>query len=121
VALGSLNEIMKLPVDRPDDTRFVNRRVEKGDIECRGVSFSYPGSNVPALRDFSVRIKAGEREGHGPCGHQRGGQPRDRPRRQDRAPQQVRHAVLPRHQLSVTVRAGGPARAGAGYRSLSRR
>ena len=63
VALGSLNEIMKLPVDRPDDTRFVNRRVEKGDIECRGASFSYPGSNVPALRDFSVRIKAGERVG----------------------------------------------------------
>src|SRR5690606_9401484 len=63
VALGSLNEIMKLPVDRPEDTRFVNRRVETGDIECRGVSFSYPGSNVPALRDFSVRIKAGERVG----------------------------------------------------------
>src|SRR5690606_6570355 len=63
VALGSLNEIMKLPVDRAEDTRFVNKRIESGDIECRDVGFSYPDAQVPALRNFTLRIRAGEKVG----------------------------------------------------------
>ncbi len=63
VALKSLNEIMKLPVDRPPEQRFVDRQIQSGSVEFQNVTFNYPDSQLPALRGASFKIKAGERVG----------------------------------------------------------
>ncbi|MCU0930604.1 MAG: type I secretion system permease/ATPase [Serpentinimonas sp.] len=60
-ALNSLNEMMKAEVERPDDARFVARGTIRGAIEFRDVSFSYPGQQMPSLRNLSFKIQAGEK------------------------------------------------------------
>jgi ATP-binding cassette subfamily C protein LapB len=60
-ALRALDEVMQLPVERPDGKVFVTRPVLKGDIEFDHVNFHYPGQELPALKDASFRIEAGER------------------------------------------------------------
>ena len=60
-ALTSLEEVMKKPVERPDDATFVHRPELRGEIVFDKVDFSYPGSPMAALRGFSCRIAAGER------------------------------------------------------------
>jgi ATP-binding cassette subfamily C protein LapB len=68
-ALKILNEIMALPVERPPDKRFLSRTIERGSIEYHEVTFTYPGSAVPALSNVSFRIEPGERVGIlGPIG-----------------------------------------------------
>lgn len=62
-ALTSLNEILKSPVERPDDAHFLSRSSFRGAIEFKDVSFSYPGQQVEALRHVSLRIDAGEHVG----------------------------------------------------------
>lgn len=62
-ALTSLNEIMKNPVERPDDARFLSRSSFLGSIEFKDVSFNYPGQEMNALRNVSLRISAGEHVG----------------------------------------------------------
>lgn len=62
-ALTSLNEIMKNPVERPDDARFLSRSSFLGSIEFKDVSFNYPGQEMNALRNVSLRINAGEHVG----------------------------------------------------------
>jgi ATP-binding cassette, subfamily C, bacterial LapB len=62
-ALKSLNEILKNPVERPDDAKFLSRSSFQGAIEFKEVSFNYPGQEVSALRNISLRIKAGEHVG----------------------------------------------------------
>jgi ATP-binding cassette subfamily C protein LapB len=60
-ALQTLDQIMQLPVERPEGKVFVTRPVLQGDIEFDHVTFTYPGQEVPALKDASFRIGAGER------------------------------------------------------------
>ncbi|MBT8430062.1 MAG: type I secretion system permease/ATPase, partial [Gammaproteobacteria bacterium] len=60
-ALQTLNEVMKMPVERPDGKVFVTRPVLQGNIEFDHVSFMYPGQELPALQDASFRIESGER------------------------------------------------------------
>lgn len=60
-SLSSLDEVMKKPVERPSDANFVHRPELRGDIEFSNVQFSYPGSSIPALRNFNCRIAAGEK------------------------------------------------------------
>lgn len=60
-ALHSLNEIMALPSEQPPEESKVSRPRLRGDIEFKGVSFRYPGSEQDALRDVSFRIRAGEK------------------------------------------------------------
>jgi ATP-binding cassette subfamily C protein LapB len=64
-ALESLNKLMQTPVERPASaeggTPFVQRRELRGEIEFRNVSFSYPGSDQPALDGLSFKITPGER------------------------------------------------------------
>jgi len=60
-ALGSLNEIMQMPVQRPDGKVFVTRPVIQGSIEFDHVTFRYPHQELPALQDASFRIAPGER------------------------------------------------------------
>src|SRR5690606_23162170 len=52
-----------MPVERPAERNFVPRPILKGDIELRGVSFSYPGAAQASLHNISVKVKAGEKVG----------------------------------------------------------
>jgi ATP-binding cassette subfamily C protein LapB len=60
-AYQTLDGVMRQPVERPEQVRFVHRPRLEGTIELRGVSFTYPGQKLAALRDVSFRIAAGER------------------------------------------------------------
>lgn len=60
-ARRAIDEIMKLPVDRPPDAQYLSRPALTGDIEFRHVTFRYPGSEVAALRDVSLRVRPGEK------------------------------------------------------------
>lgn len=60
-ALQSLEGILQQPVERDDDANFVTRQHFSGDIEFREVDFHYPGQDVSALRNVSLKIRAGER------------------------------------------------------------
>jgi ATP-binding cassette subfamily C protein LapB len=61
--LRGIDAIMQQPVERPPGRSFVSRNGIRGEIEFRGVSFSYPDNEVPALSNVSFRIAAGERVG----------------------------------------------------------
>ncbi len=60
-ALDGLNQVMEMPVERHDDRDYVNRPDLKGNLEFDGVNFSYPGEEIQALRNISLKIKAGEK------------------------------------------------------------
>lgn len=62
-ALESLDDIMKLPVERPEDKRYLHRTNFRGDIQFRDVTFAYPSQPAPALKQVSLSIKAGEKVG----------------------------------------------------------
>ncbi|SMF62289.1 ATP-binding cassette, subfamily C, LapB [Alteromonadaceae bacterium Bs31] len=59
-AFSSLNEVMETPVERDPDARLVHRQKLKGKIEFRNVSLTYPGSDIPALKNLSFTIEPGE-------------------------------------------------------------
>lgn len=61
VALTSLEQIMSNPVERPDDANFIHRPELKGEIEFRDVQFSYPNTEVSALKGLTCRIHPGEK------------------------------------------------------------
>jgi ATP-binding cassette subfamily C protein LapB len=60
-SLKALNKIMEKPVERPPGKTFLHRTQFQGDIELKGVTFSYPGSSVEVLKDISLAVHAGER------------------------------------------------------------
>jgi ATP-binding cassette subfamily C protein LapB len=62
IAAQSLDHLMKLPVDNPQDSTCVHRPIIRGDFEFDGATFSYDGKN-PALTIKSLKITAGERIG----------------------------------------------------------
>lgn len=62
-AYRSLDGVMRLPIERPPEARFVHRPRLRGAIELRDVSFTYPDQKQPALAQVSFRIAAGERVG----------------------------------------------------------
>jgi ATP-binding cassette subfamily C protein LapB len=59
-ALKTLNQIMKLPVDRPEGKNFLHRADIRGEIEVENLVFSYPNQTVKILNNISLHIKAGE-------------------------------------------------------------
>lgn len=61
VALTSLEQVMQNPVERPSDANFVHRPELKGNIEFRDVQFSYPKTQVAALKGLSCKIAAGDK------------------------------------------------------------
>ncbi|MCE1240292.1 MAG: type I secretion system permease/ATPase [Azonexaceae bacterium] len=61
VALTSLEQIMRNPVERPADANFVHRPELRGNIEFRDVHFSYPNTQVSALKGVTARIPQGEK------------------------------------------------------------
>jgi len=56
----TLNEIISQPSERPSGKQFVERPDFKGHIEFIDVTFSYPGADVPALKNVSFVINHGE-------------------------------------------------------------
>jgi ATP-binding cassette subfamily C protein LapB len=60
-ALKNLDQVMQMPVDRPEGKVFVTRPVLQGDIEFDHVSFHYPQQDVVALQDAAFRVEPGER------------------------------------------------------------
>jgi ATP-binding cassette subfamily C protein LapB len=68
-ALKTLNQIMQLPVDRPEGKAFLHRAEMGGEIEVKNLSFSYPNQTVKILDNISLHIKGGEKVGIiGPIG-----------------------------------------------------
>ncbi len=59
-ALKSLDNILQQPVERPADSNFVTRQHFTGDIEFKDVDFKYPEQDQTALRNVSLKIRAGE-------------------------------------------------------------
>ncbi len=62
-ALATLERVMNLPVERPEDRNFLHRPKLDGAITFDQVSFAYPGGGREALERVSFRIKPGERVG----------------------------------------------------------
>ncbi|MBH8579564.1 type I secretion system permease/ATPase [Halomonas pacifica] len=60
-ALASLDEVMKTPVERPEEKAFVSRPVVQGALEAKRVSLRYPDEEREALRDLSLSIQPGEK------------------------------------------------------------
>lgn len=60
VAAQSLDQLMKLPVDNPQDANCVHRPALRGDFAIKEAGFTYDGQN-PALSVKSLKIEAGER------------------------------------------------------------
>ena len=56
----TLNEIISQPNERPNGKKFVERPNFSGHIEFVDVTFSYPGTDIPALKNVSFTINAGE-------------------------------------------------------------
>ncbi|MCD6190458.1 MAG: type I secretion system permease/ATPase [Sulfurimonas sp.] len=56
----TLNEIISQPSERPDGKKFVERPDFSGHIEFVDVTFSYPNTDVPALKNVSFIITPGE-------------------------------------------------------------
>jgi ATP-binding cassette subfamily C protein LapB len=61
-ALRNLNAFMNLPRERDGPIRS-GERIEKGQIELRGVTFTYPAAKTPAIDDVSFLVRPGERVG----------------------------------------------------------
>jgi ATP-binding cassette subfamily C protein LapB len=60
MALRRLDGFMMMPGEQAL-ANPVRRAALEGAIELKGVSFAYPGSNSPVLKDVSFRIASGER------------------------------------------------------------
>ncbi len=68
-ALRTLDEIMKLPVERPAGKTFLLRSRFEGAIGVKNLTFSYPGQTAKVLNNISLEIQAGEKVGIiGPVG-----------------------------------------------------
>ncbi len=63
MSLDSIDNYMKMPVERPAEKNFVPRPRLEGSIEFRDVTFAYPGSKQAALNSISIKIAAGEKVG----------------------------------------------------------
>ncbi|MDD9901771.1 MAG: ATP-binding cassette domain-containing protein, partial [Alphaproteobacteria bacterium] len=56
-----LNSLMKLPVERPRDHKFLHRPALKGAFRLEGVGFTYPRTQRPVLQDINLNIQPGEK------------------------------------------------------------
>ena len=60
-ALGTLDAIMELPVERPPDKSFLHRSECRGRLGFAQVDFQYPGQSGLALRQITLTIEPGEK------------------------------------------------------------
>ena len=62
-ALQSLDAFMELEIERPDEKKFIRRPKFQGEIEFKGIGFSYPDEEKSALENVSFHFQPGERIG----------------------------------------------------------
>jgi len=62
-ALRAIDALMQLPVERPAEKTYTERKVEKGALRFEGVTFRYPEAAADALTNVSFSIEPGERVG----------------------------------------------------------
>jgi len=62
-AYDVINTITVQPMERQAGQHFIEREHFKGKIEFRNVTFSYPDSDIPALKNVSFTILPGEHVG----------------------------------------------------------
>lgn len=62
-AFKELDRVMNLPSERADTNEILSRPVLNGQIQLKGVSFTYPRATLPALNKITFSIEAGERVG----------------------------------------------------------
>lgn len=60
-SLRMLDEVVATPQERDAGKAYISRDRLRGDIELNKVSFAYPGSERPALKQISLRIRSGEK------------------------------------------------------------
>ncbi len=60
---AQLDEIMNLPVERPEEKRFIYRSAFDGKITFDDVTFTYPDEEKASLKNISFTINPGERVG----------------------------------------------------------
>jgi len=57
----SINNVMDMEQEHPQDKQFVRRPAFKGEIEFKNVTFAYPGTEQKQLMNINFHIKAGEK------------------------------------------------------------
>lgn len=60
-AYDSIENVMNLDCEHPEDKQFVRRPAFKGDIEFKNVSFTYPNTGFKQLININIKIKEGEK------------------------------------------------------------
>jgi ATP-binding cassette subfamily C protein LapB len=60
-AYRNLDRVMRLPVERPRDRKFLHRPSIAGNFALRGVEFAYPGTHRAVLQNVNLQIAAGEK------------------------------------------------------------
>ena len=63
LSLENIDEIMKMPVEREDDKKYLTRKNLNGDIEFKDVVFSYKDQGFDVLKGVNLTIKQGEKVG----------------------------------------------------------
>jgi ATP-binding cassette subfamily B multidrug efflux pump len=59
-SLGRIQEILNTTSEAADMLETPKKPLTQGDIESRSLTFTYPGSNLPALEDIHLSIKPGQ-------------------------------------------------------------
>ncbi|EIJ43364.1 type I secretion system ATPase, LssB family [Beggiatoa alba B18LD] len=62
-AFKVLNNLMRLPLERPINHPFVHRPVLQGNLNLQHVKFTYPQQTQAVLQEITCQIQAGERVG----------------------------------------------------------
>ena len=62
-AYRSLDQFLKDYNPLQSNENLISKSNFRGDIELKGVNFTYPGAAVPSLSDINIRIKSGETVG----------------------------------------------------------
>jgi ATP-binding cassette subfamily B protein len=59
-SLGRIQEILNTISEAPEIVKIPKKSLIQGNIESRSLTFTYPGSNLPALEDIHLSIKPGQ-------------------------------------------------------------
>ena len=60
-AYHNLDGVMRQPIERPRDKKFLHRPVLKGHFQFRDMTFSYPRTNRAVLQEINLDIVSGEK------------------------------------------------------------
>jgi ATP-binding cassette subfamily C protein LapB len=60
-AYRNLDNVMRQPVERPRDKKFLHRPELKGHFQFRDMGFAYPRTGAPVLQAVNLTIHAGEK------------------------------------------------------------